>query len=168
MANPFVFELKTVTNDVIKSKEIKPNLEGGSKKGQYNAYRVDTLEVIIAAHAGIAAGDYVVAEIDYEDLNGDAFADLKEIDDKEYVERQVKGPFLLESTANYGQQDTIDPAKKVVVFEFKNAFCVRTSFWINFLVHGLAATRDCQFILRGNPVVLKPIPLKAHTDKTYI
>ena len=168
MANPFVFELKTVTNDIIKSKEIKPTYTGGNKKGVYNAYRIDSLEVIIAAHAGIALDDFILIELDYEDLNGDAIAELKQIDDKEYIERQVLGPYKTEVTANYGFVELIDPAKKVLIFKFKNAFCVRESFWINFLVHGLAAVRDCQFILRGNPVSLSAEALKAHTMKTYI
>ena len=168
MANPFVFELKTVTNDVIKSKEIKPTFVGGNKKGNYNAYRVDSLEVIISAHAGIAIDDFILVELDYEDLNGDALADLKQIDDKEYIERQVIGPFKTEVTANYGFVEIVDPAKKRLIFIFKNAFCVRESFFLNFLVHGLAATRDCQFILRGNPVTLSVEALKAHTMKTYI
>lgn len=168
MANPFVFELKTVTNDVIKSKEISPTFTGGNKKGAYNAYRVDSIEVLIAAHAGIAIDDYICIELDYEDLNGDALADLKDIDDKEYIERQMIGPIKTEITANYGFVEILDPAKKPLKFKFQNAFCVRESFFINFLVHGLASTRDCQFILRGNPVVLNPIVLKAHTNKTFI
>lgn len=168
MANPFVFELKTVTNDVIKSKEIKPTLQGANKKGSYNAYRVDTLEFCIPAHAGIATGDYFIAELDYEELNGEALANLKEIDDKEYIERQTIGPIEILGTNGPSTIQPIDPVKKVVVFKFENAFCLGESFWINFLAHGLAATRDVQFILRGNPVTLTPEALKAHTVKTYI
>ena len=168
MANPFVFELKSVTNDVIKSKEIKPTYAGGNKKGSYNAYRVDSLEVCIPAHAGIATGDYFIAEIDYEDLNDDALADLKEIDDKEYIERQTIGPLEVLGTNGPSTIAPIDPVKKVMKFKFENAFCVRESFFINFLAHGLAAVRDSNFILRGNPVVLSAEALKAHTMKTYI
>lgn len=167
MANPFVFELKDVTNDVIKSKEIKPTINGSNRKGAYNAYRVDSLEFIMPAFAGIATGDYFLVELDYEDLNGDALADLKEIDDKEYIERQVIGPIEILGT-NGNSTVILDPAKKVMKFQFENAFCVRSNFFINFLAHGLAATRDTQFILRGNPVSLTPEALTAHTTKTTI
>lgn len=168
MASPFAFEIKSVTNDVVSSKEIKPTYTGGNKKGAYNAYRIDTIEMLVAAHAGIIAADYFIIEVGYDDLNGDAITELKNIDDKEYIERQMIGPYLVESTANYGQLKSDDPAKKPLIFKFKNCFCLGSSFWLNILIHGLGAARDCQFIMRGNPVSLLPMVLKAHTTKREI
>lgn len=168
MANPFVFELKTVTNDVISSKEIKPNLEGQNSKGiDYNGYRVDEIELIIGSMAALVTGDYFIIELGYDDLNGGALANLKELNDKQHIERVMIGPFEVLGT-NGNTAIKPDPAKKPFIFKFRHGYCLGENFWINVLFHGLASTRDCQFILYGNPVGLKKFSYDANNTKTKI
>lgn len=160
MPSPYKFEIKTVTNDVISSKELPLKFQGTNAKGKpLNAYRVDYVEVLIPAFAGIATADYFIVEFDYENLNGDALAQLKELNSKPYIERRVRGPFSLLGTNGNLHEDE-DPAKKPLRFDFKNCFIIETQAWMNFLAHGLASARDSQFVIWGNYVHVPPDNMK--------
>ena len=151
MPSPFKFEIKDLTNDVISAIKLPLKFEGTNSKGKpLNGYRVDHIEMVIKAFAGLATGDYFIISVDSDDLNGDALADLVEIQKKDSVERVVKKFEILGTNGNSIEVEY--PEVKPLDFKFKHAFCIQVNTWLNILAHGLAATRDTSFVMWGNYV----------------
>lgn len=152
---PFKGEIKNLTNDVISSIELNAKLEGVTDRGKpINAYRVDKLVLLIKSHAGLATGDYIIAQCAYMDLNGDALADLLGPASTDYIEQQMlgvvemlgtNGPFTLK----------YDPAKQALTLRFENCFIIKSKAYMNILAHGLASERDSEYEIWGQYVSLK-------------
>lgn len=153
---PVKGKVVNLTNDVISS--IKMNFSFQpfeTKRGRTvnpDAYRVDSIDILIESQAGIADGDYILADICYTDLNGKALADLKSPDSKDYIERRGKVYQMLGTQGNFAEID--DPAKMPISIVFDHAFCVQDVAYINLLFHGLAATRDTPYEIWGQYVEL--------------
>lgn len=150
---PYRTTLESLTNDVISSKELNFKFEGTNAKGKpINAYRVDKVQLIILAFAGIATGDYFIIEFDYANLNSKALADLKSLTSNDFIERVGHIYEILGTNGNIAE--SVDPAKIPLVFDFENCFITQAEAFMNVLAHGLAAPRDCEIILWGGYVHL--------------
>lgn len=148
---PYKSKFSDLTNDVIMTKDLNFNLKSRSDKK--NAYRIDHIDVIIEAHAGIADADYFIAAVDYISLNGKALAQLTSPDSKDYIERSTIGPMAIGTQTSDVEQ--LDPAKKKLQFKFDHCFITREEAFLNFLAHGLGATRDAPYEIWGQYVELK-------------
>lgn len=147
-------KIVALTNDVISSIHLKPVLNNGTQAGkQAHAFRVDRVEILVQSHAGIADGDYVIADFCHKDLNGKALADLVETTDDDYIERKAKIYALLGTNGSLVEID--DLAKKPLVIKFDNCFLHKTSEYFNLLIHGLGATRDTEVNIYGQYVNFK-------------
>lgn len=150
-------QVSQLTNDVISSIKLNPDYDQTitKKRGRTfkpNAYRLDELVILIKAHAGIATGDYLIAEVDYSDLNGKALADLLNPSNKDYIERQGKIWEILGT--NGPTVEDVDPAKIPISLKFDHCYITQDEAYINLLCHGLAAARDTEVEVWGQYVEL--------------
>lgn len=149
---PFKTRLSGVVNDVISSKQMSFKFEGTSRNKPINAYRIDHIELLIESHAGLVTDDYVIAEVDYKDLQGDALANLLSPDSKDYIERAGKIFEKLGTNGNFTESK--DPAKIPITLSFKHCYITKSEAYLNLLVHGIAAARDCPMEIWGQYVAL--------------
>lgn len=145
---PYKTDIKAVTNDVISSKELNFKYEE-----EKNAWRLDKIVLLVLAHAGVVSADYIIAEVDYTDLKGDALADLLNPSHKEYIERQGIVWEVLGTNGSFAE--SVDLAKIPIVIRFENCFITQAEAFVNLLIHGLAAPRDCSMEIWGQYVELK-------------
>lgn len=150
---PYKGQIAALTNDVISTKDLNLNLL--NRDDGKNAYRIDTVELQITSHAGIADADYFIAEVDYKSLSGKAVTDLKAPDSKDFIERVTIGPIAIGTQTSDVEQ--LDPAKKLLVFKFKHCFITSEEAYLNILAHGLAAARVAPYEIWGQYVNLKDI-----------
>ncbi len=150
---PYKNVIKDLTNDVITAIQMKFEFKGVNKRGKpINAYRIDNIDMLIRAFAGLATGDYFLIEIDYTNLNSEALAALLNMSDKSFVERVGHKYEILGTNGPSVEVDY--PEVLGLNFKFKDCFIIQSEAFVNVLAHGLDATRDTDIIIHGQYVHL--------------